>query len=237
MSVKPLPAQLPTWDTSLLNTIALTGIHKTNGFANSEAPTSAEANTLFAFLYLWAQYLSDGAFSGVSSFDNTLAVTGVVTATAGVVAGINSNVTLSGTGFYKRGVKVRKIPVCLGSSSTSSPTTQWSATAAAQSISFPIELTEGERLLSVTARTASFGAADVLTLKMFQAQPTIFSAVQLGATATSVGHASVLEALVVSGLTEIASSANNYNYLCTVTATGFTSGSAVYGLEITTDVP
>ena len=64
MSVKPTPAQLPTWDTGLLNTIALTGIHKTNGFSNSEAPTSGEANTLFGFLYLWCQYLSDGDLTG-----------------------------------------------------------------------------------------------------------------------------------------------------------------------------
>ena len=64
MSVKPLPAQLPTWDTSLANTIALTGTHQTNGFVTNEIPTSGEANTLFAFLYLWCKYLSDGDLTG-----------------------------------------------------------------------------------------------------------------------------------------------------------------------------
>ena len=238
MSIKPTVGQLPVWDTGLVNTSAITAGHQTSGWPTNAIPTSSELNSLFAFLYLWAKYLSDGALSGVSSFDNTLAVTGVITATAGVTVGVNQNVAVSGSGFYKRGPKVRKIPVCLGSSLTGNTAfTQWAATAVSQAISFPIELTEGERLLSVTARTASFGAADVVTLKMFQAQPTTFSNAQLGTTATSVGHASILESLVVSGLTEVATSANNYNYLAQITATGYTSGSAVYGIEITTDVP
>ena len=117
MSTKPTVGQLPTWDTGLVNTIALTAGHKASGFANSEIPTSGEINTLFAFLYLWCQYLSDAAFSGASSFDNTLAVTGALstlstlavtgaaTLTGGAIVGVNQNVAVSGTGAFKHGIK------------------------------------------------------------------------------------------------------------------------------------
>ena len=64
MSTKPTVGQIPTWDTGLVNTIALTAGHKTSGFANSEIPTSAEINMLFSLMYLWCQYISDGDLTG-----------------------------------------------------------------------------------------------------------------------------------------------------------------------------
>jgi len=224
VSVKP--TVVPVFNTGLVNSSPLTGIHQSSGYVNSETPTSQESNYLFSWLSKWSQYLSDAAFQGASSFDTT------------VTLAANQHAVISGTGLYKRGIKIRKIPVCAASSATgSTASTQWLAAAIGQTISFPIELEEGVRLLSVTARVSCSGAADVLTLKLLQAQPTIFSAVQLGATATSVGHAGALEALAVTSLTEVASSGNAYNYLATLTATGYTSGSGVYALEITTDVP
>lgn len=225
MSTKPTVGQLPTWDTSLANTIVLTAGHQTNGWANNETPTSGEANTLFAFLYLWCKYLSDGAFQGAITMDTSLTMAA------------STSMTVSGTGLYKRGSKVRKIPVCLGYSATGNASVQWSAAGTGQLISIPIELTEGERLLSVTARVSCAGAADQLQLKVLRATPTTFTTVQLGGNQSSTGHAGALEALTVSGLTETASSADFYNYFATVTALGFSSSSSMYGLEVTTDIP
>ena len=238
MSIKPTVGQLPVWDTGLVNTSAITAGHQTSGWPTNAIPTSSELNSLFAFLYLWAKYLSDGALSGVSSFDNTLAVTGVITATAGVTVGVNQNVAVSGSGFYKRGPKVRKLSACLAAVSAGLNTGfQWVATAGAQTITFPIELLEGERLTSVTARVMCSAAADGLTCKVFQVQPLLFTSAQLGSTATSVGHAAAIEALTVSGLTEVASTSNIFSYYVSLTTTGYTSGSSVYSLEVTTDVP
>jgi hypothetical protein len=237
MSAKPSTAQLPTWDTNLTNTSAITAAHKTDGFLANAVPTSGELNTLFAFFYLWIQYVSDGAFSGASSFDNTLAVTGAATLTGGATIGVNNHVAVSGTGTYKRGPKVRKIPVCAGSSATGNVSIQWSAAATGAVITMPIELLEGERLLAVTARVSCSGAADSFQMKVLRVTPTNFSTAQLGVNQNSVGHAGALEALTQSSLLEGVSSADNYNYVATITALGYTTGSTIYGLEVTTDVP
>jgi len=224
VSVKP--TIVPVFNTGLVNSSPLTGIHQTNGFANAEIPTSQESNYLFSWLSKWSQYLSDAAFQGASSFDTT------------VTLAANQHAVISGTGLYKRGPKVRKLATCLGSSQYSTTANaQWGAVANGQSIWIPIELTEGERLLSVTARVYCFGAADVFQLGVFATRPATGSQVVLGALTSSTGHAGLLEAVVVSGLTEVASSANNYGYFCTVSTTGFTSGSTLSGIEIVTDVP
>ena len=129
MSVKPSAAQLPTWDTNSTNASAITAAHKTDGYLANAVPTSGELNTLLLFHYLWIQYLSDGAFSGASSFDSSLAVTGALstastlgvtgaatvggtlgvtgaaTLTGGATVGANQHVNVSGTGAFKHGIK------------------------------------------------------------------------------------------------------------------------------------
>lgn len=59
MSTKPTSAQLPTWDTNLTNTSALSSGHKTDGYHDGEIPVAKEWNTLLAFVYLHCKYLSD----------------------------------------------------------------------------------------------------------------------------------------------------------------------------------
>lgn len=101
MSTKPTAGQLPTWDTNLTNTSAITAGHKTDGFLSGAIPTSGELNTVLAFLYLWIKYLSDGAFSGASTFDNALAVTGQVSSLGGVVSTLAAEATLVSTAQFR----------------------------------------------------------------------------------------------------------------------------------------
>ena len=52
------PTALPTWDSSLVNVIAPTGLHQTNGYANSEVPTSQEMNYWMNSVFQWQAWLT-----------------------------------------------------------------------------------------------------------------------------------------------------------------------------------
>jgi hypothetical protein len=51
------PVALPLWDTTQANVSAPTGGHKSNGYANSEIPTSGELNSWMNNVYLWFVWL------------------------------------------------------------------------------------------------------------------------------------------------------------------------------------
>ena len=235
MSVKPTPAQLPTWDTSLLNTIALTGIHKTNGFVNSEIPTTGEANTLFGFLYLWCQYLSDGNFQGAVTMDTSLAMA------------TGTSVTVSGVGKYKRGTRVRHLSGSAAVISAPAPSSQTVSRtsgsvvlfrAVSDKAVFSFSLEEGEQLQSVSVYVAN-GVTDVQSLLVYKDTWTIGSILnttQLGVTANSVGHSNLTEVLSVTGLTENVGSAS-VQYSAQVICTGFANLPYLYGLEYVTTIP
>ena len=85
MSTKP--ATVGTWDSGLVNTIAITAGHGTNGYIANEVPTSAEVNKVFNLAGLWEQYLSDANLQGAHTIDPVTALTAFTTK-AGVEAQI-----------------------------------------------------------------------------------------------------------------------------------------------------
>src|SRR5262245_27351826 len=107
------------------------------GWTHGQKPPSGYFNWWMNRVHKWIKYLDGGAFSGASSFDSTLAitgnttvggtlgitgnttvggtlgVTGLITATAGLTAGSNQHVTVSGTGQFKHGTVTESIPIQL----------------------------------------------------------------------------------------------------------------------------
>lgn len=244
MSTKP--TTLPTWDSGSVNLVAPTGGHQASGFAANEVPTSSEMNGLLQLIGKWAQYLNDGAFTGGASVAGGLAVdtlgaSGLITANAGVTVASGQNVVIAGTGLYKRGAKVTKVPAMAGNFSGSngfSPTS-WVAGANGQILAIPINLDEGERLTQVTARVAC-GATDVIRLRVFRTvniAGLTQSTVQLGSSVTSSGHSGLVETITDGSLTEVCSSADSFNYVAELDVTAFAAAPTVFGIEITTDVP
>jgi hypothetical protein len=67
------------------------------GWVPGETPPAETFNWIENLAYQWQQYLSDGAFSGASTFDNTLGVTGLLTASGGITVPTGQAVTLAGT--------------------------------------------------------------------------------------------------------------------------------------------
>ncbi|MBA3841165.1 MAG: hypothetical protein H0X39_00840 [Actinobacteria bacterium] len=250
MSTKPTVGQLPTWDTGLVNTIALTAGHKASGFANSEIPTSGEINTLFAFLYLWCQYLSDGAFQGASSFDNTLGVTGLATLTAGATASANAHFTVSGTGKYKRGTRVRRMPGAAGIVVNPVPSSQTISRFNGSQIQFKaandravynLILEEGEQLQSITVYVQNFSVSDIMTMlatkDVYAVGVSGVTSTQLGTTQTAAVHTGNVEALTITGLTENVVAGTVTNFYVTVTSGGNANTQYIDSIEYVTTVP
>lgn len=79
---------------------------KDTGWTTNQIPPSAYFNDWMRKAYKWFEYLNDGALQGAHTFDSTVGVTGLITATAGVTAAANQHVTVSGTGQYKHGDRV-----------------------------------------------------------------------------------------------------------------------------------
>lgn len=96
----PKPATRYDWDTNGTHVVAPTAGHQSDGYAADEIPASDEWNGLFANWSAWLEYLEGGAFEGASSFDNTLGVTGLLTADGGIdcngAADVSSDLTVGG---------------------------------------------------------------------------------------------------------------------------------------------
>lgn len=156
----------------------------------------------------------------------------------------STNLTLPSGALYKRGPLWRKLPCTAGqwtkgAFGASYIARRFSAGVAATAVNdkyeIPIPLLEGERLLQVKAWVFN-NATDVLTLKMFYDDGTVFLS-QLGSTQTSSNHAFAQEILTVSGLTEVCSSANERRYYALLECTAFGSQPTIGGIAYQTDVP
>lgn len=112
MSAKP--ATLPRW-ADVGGAIVTPAAGKLNvGYVPGERPPAQYKNWLQYWNYKWIEYLNDGALQGAHTFNSTVGISGLltsaaitasglVTANAGVTAGANQHVTVSGTGRYKHG--------------------------------------------------------------------------------------------------------------------------------------
>ena len=243
MSTKP--ATVGTWDSGLVNTIAITAGHGTSGYVTNEVPTSAEINKVFNLAGQWEQYLSDGDLT-LNSITNatTIASTGLITATAGITIGANQNVTVSGTGSFKRGAKVRHISPSAGHQIDAGATKVVvnanqdvvNIQAATNAYQIPITVDQGERILLIEARVKDNGS-DVITMKVWRADynGTGDVSTQIGTTANSTGAAGLNETLTSGAVTELVSSGYT-TYFAVFTAT-FSAGTVIDGIWVTTDVP
>lgn len=112
MSVKP--TIIPQWATNALATVEPPLLKKQSGFVAGERPPARHLNWLLNNLYLWAEYLRDGSFSGNATFGDNLTVngatqtaqltaTGLITANQGVTAAAGQHMTVGGIGLYKHG--------------------------------------------------------------------------------------------------------------------------------------
>lgn len=84
-------------DVNATNISAPSSATRDTGFPTNTVLTSANLNYFLNGYYRWLQYLNAGAFSGASSFDSTLGVTGVLT--AGTDAVLSGNTTVGGQLF------------------------------------------------------------------------------------------------------------------------------------------
>lgn len=179
----------------------------------------------------WLQYLSDASFTGGVTVDT-------LTSTAGITLSVNQNVTVSGTGAYKRGQRTRKITARTGTASANNSfTSNWNPAALSNSCAVPLTVDSGERILSVTAHVAC-GATDVFQLGVFRVQPASLGTTQLGTNQHSVNHSNAIEDIVVSGLTELTTAADEYNYVALLSVTAYGAGSLTFwGIDLVTDIP
>lgn len=234
------PATLPRW-ANVGGAVVTPSSGKLDvGYVAGERPPAQYANFLQLWNYRWAEYLNDGALQGAHTFDSTVGITGLLTATGGVTCGANASVTVSGTGKYKRPARMRKLMPNDG--------TLISGTAPIQALGyiqmstntilhFALDVEEGERLTSVSLRCQDGGASDLVYLKVYRndCSGAVFSTVQLGTTSQSTGSTGVSETVTVSGLTETSGS-QFYNYFARVEQSGAASGIIVAGVYYTTDV-
>jgi len=100
------PLSLPRWaDVGGEITVPSSGKQDIGWIA--EKPARQYFNWWMNLVYQWLVYLSNGSFEGASSFNSTLSVAGVLTASLGITMGANQHVTISGTGRFKHGNFVR----------------------------------------------------------------------------------------------------------------------------------
>lgn len=172
--------------------------------------------------------------SGVLAASTTLSNLTAITLTSG------SDVTISGSGNYNRGAKVRSIPIYSGQAIGAGGTfanDAFNMSAGTAQLHVALVVDEGERITSVAARVFDSGT-DVLNLKVFRLDATGTGMVrtQLGSTATSTGAAGSNETITVSGLTETVGT-SQFTYVAEFTITGFSAGCGVRSILLTTDVP
>lgn len=152
----------------------------------------------------------------------------------GITLAAGQHVTLQGTGLYKRGTRMRHLPGSAGQLTTAPAGgvtyyvgELFGFRANTDVARWTIWLEEGEQLQSVHGYV-SCGPTDVITMKVYRSTQVVGNAAssqttQLGSTQTSAGHATVVEQLSVTGLTETAAAgltAWHVEFACTAFATG-----------------
>ena len=122
-------------DVDAVNISAPSSGLRDTGFPTNAVPTSGNFNYLENLAYRWRKYLSDGAFSGASSFDNDLAITG--------------NLTL--TGNYYHGTRTLQVNPLVGYPLANGPGTPVSGGITGVDLDWvvPLPMVRGDRILTV----------------------------------------------------------------------------------------
>ena len=95
------------------------------------------------------------------SVGTTLGVTGLITASAGLTAGNNQDITLQGTGVLKHGSIVSVVSSLGGSGAGFTPSAGYVVSSGANTWYVPVDLDEGERLTALSYAVYGDGAAGV----------------------------------------------------------------------------
>jgi len=162
MSTKP--TDLPTWATDATYSsgpesgedtkIEPSAGFQAEGFKPATYPRPEHFNWYMNLVYLWAQYLNDGAFSGNHSFANDVAITGALTL----------------TGAFKHGNEIRIVggsdgKVYVGTWNVMDPSVAnallTAGGAITHTVTFPVDTEVGDRIKSVTLRMIGNGTVDI----------------------------------------------------------------------------
>lgn len=167
------PTQLPRWATAATPdpaTQPAPGAAKQDvGWKTGERPPAYYQNWLQYWNYKWTEYLNDGALQGPHTFNSTVGVTGLITASSGVTAAANQHFTVSGTGDFKHGDRTLIIDGFAVVPYNTSSVTAWNTaewepdngvirtktTSAFSAVRVPITLTAGDRIKQAILNFAS----------------------------------------------------------------------------------
>lgn len=198
----------------------------------------------------WEEFLLDWDYSsGATITTPAFFVIGDITAST------NSNVSVSGTGKYRRGTRVRVYDGLHAELISLYPGVYdrdlidfFSGTSllfwqqAGQEFRIPIHLEEGERLTEVRAYTYN-GATDTIAFRLWRQTITVGASLagtstQVGATQTSTNHTSIIEQLTISGLSEDMTAPGTVkSWAVELEATGFGGGPISAGIAVFTTIP
>ena len=240
------PASLPRWANVGGSIVVPISAKLDVGFVADEEPPAQYLNFLHNLVFQWLDYLNDGDLEGAHTIDNTLGVTGLITATAGLTAAVNQDVTVSGSGEFKHGELVSSLPpaagiLAVGSSwqmlkNDGAVAAQWLVPSGANdAVLFPIVLKHGDRIKSIDVFVRDTAAANAISCDLWKSTPTTGANAKAGSTDTSAGDGT-RQTLNIGSLTETLATDTIYQLIVRAdTATGTTH--AIYGIEVTYDRP
>jgi hypothetical protein len=177
------PSEIPTWATTpadATHVVQPSAGKRLLGWQPGERPGCEYLNYDQNLLGDWCQYLSDGALTGNHSIAGTLSTTGactlggtvsaagLITATGGVTCAANQDVTVSGTGDFVHGDKVRVVGLANAYYSGSVAWDDGNVEAAASGVGFlavEVPFLVGDRIKTATAR-AHGNAATTVTVSL-----------------------------------------------------------------------
>jgi hypothetical protein len=260
--VSTKPVTVPRWANVSGSLITPSSGKLDVGFVTAERPPAQYLNWLLKWNGDWAQYLSDAAFQGASTFNSTLGVTGLITATggmtaaalitanAGMTAGANQHVTVSGTGRFKHGSKTISVSVLnmiSGGTGTVDPITyinnsttfEAKVVAAANPLSLmiPIDgLENGQRIVNVRIYLKDVNAQAVVTCGLYGGNRANATALT-GSTAASANNGTT-QTITLSGVNHtVGTTSVGPTYVRMTTAINVTGTYSFYACEIDVDFP
>lgn len=189
-----------------------------------------------------AQRLLSMSTGGQVEHGAAAAMPALLTLEAGATASVNQSFTVSGTGKYKRGPRVRPINPSGGAAGngTAVPINTTGAQVQLNEVFLVnLDMHEGERLTQVQARVLPDGAGDIIRMRVYRVDASgsgIPSRTQLGADQSSVSG-TTSQTLTQSGLTETVGTSLFTYHVEFVTTAVVVNAVNVTGIWITTDVP
>lgn len=203
-------------------------------------PTALPGSTVLLQLSSAGQVSASNTVAGALLFGSTLGVTGLITATAGVTCAVDQHVTVSGTGKFKRGTRVRHIPAAGGTilSGTGTRDTfgEWIPNAVGDLFSFPVVVDDGERIttVSVLLRANTTGSMTAGLYRLRSTGDGNYTTTLIGSATTATNNN--IELVTIGSLTEAVASTNRDAYVVIVSSTT-AAGLKAYLAQVTTDVP